>query len=84
MTSSNRMVIGLQIGKLHRKGESAPPPPPTVPDSENPGLFRVKLTKLATFMLKILEKLKRKDDFKIVAIVAKCKFDTVQYDSFVQ
>ena len=36
---------------------------------------------LATFMLKILEKLKRKDDFQIVSIVAKRKFDTEPYDS---
>ena len=38
----------------------------------------------ATFMLKILGKLKRKDDMKIVAIVAKCKFDIERYDSFVE
>ena len=31
------MVIGLQIGKLHRGAESAPPPP--LPDIEKPGLF---------------------------------------------
>ena len=35
-------------------------------------------------MLKILEKLKRKDYFKIVAIVVKHKFDTEPYDSFVE
>ena len=35
-------------------------------------------------MLKILEKLKRKDDLKIVAIVAKRKFNTESYDSFVE
>ena len=39
---------------------------------------------VATFMLKILGKLKRKDDFKIVASVAKRKFDTEPYDSFVE
>ena len=39
---------------------------------------------LATFMLKILGKLKRKYYFKIVAIVAKHKFDTEPYDSFVE
>ena len=39
---------------------------------------------LAMFMLKILGKLKRKDDFKIVAVVKKCKFDTEPYDSFVE
>ena len=38
---------------------------------------------LATFMLKIPGKLKRKDDFKIVAIVAKRTFDTERYNSFV-
>ena len=47
-------------------------------------LTRLKLTNTATFMLKILGKLKRKDDIKIVAIVAKCKFDTEPYDSFVE
>ena len=44
----------------------------------------LKLTNLATFMLKILGKLKRKDDFKIVAIVAKGKLDTESYDSFLE
>ena len=39
---------------------------------------------LATFMLKILGKLKRKEYFKIVAIVAKHKFDTEPYDYFVE
>ena len=41
------MVIGLQIGKLHDgggggggEGGSAPP---VLPDSEKPGLFRVKV-----------------------------------------
>ena len=32
------MVIGLQIRKLHRRGD-----PPTVLDSKKPGLFRVKV-----------------------------------------
>ena len=36
------------------------------------------------FMLKILGKLKRKDYFKIVAIVAKHKFDIEPYDSFIE
>ena len=36
---------------------------------------------LATFRLKSTG---RKDDFKIVAIVAKCKFDSEPYDSFVE
>ena len=40
MTSPNFMVIGLQIRKLHRGAESAPPP--AVLDSKKPGLFRVK------------------------------------------
>ena len=35
------MVIGLQIRKLHRGAESAPPP--AVLDSKKPGLFRVKV-----------------------------------------
>ena len=39
---------------------------------------------MATFMLKILGKLKRQDDIKIVTIVAKCKFDTEPSDSFVE
>ena len=39
MTSPNFMVIGLQIRKLHRGAESAPPP--AVLDSKKPGLFRV-------------------------------------------
>ena len=39
---------------------------------------------LATLMLKILGKLNRKDDFKMVAIVAKRKFDTKPYESFVE
>ena len=42
MTSPNFMVIGLQIGKLHRGAESARPPPPAVLDSKKLGLFRVK------------------------------------------
>ena len=37
MTLANFMVIGLQIGKL--EGE----PPPAMPDSEKPGLFKVKV-----------------------------------------
>ena len=41
------MVIGLQIRKLHRGTESAPPP--AVPDSKKPGLFRVNI---ACFKLK--------------------------------
>ena len=36
------------------------------------------------FMLKTLGKLKRKDNIQIVAIVAKCKFDTEPYDSSVE
>ena len=32
----------------------------------------------------MLAKLKRKDDFKIVDIVAKRKFDSEAYDSFVE
>ena len=39
---------------------------------------------LATFMLKTLGKLTGKVDFKIVIIVAKHKFDTEPYDSFVE
>ena len=39
---------------------------------------------LATFTLKILGKLKRKDDFKIASIVGKRTFDTEPYDSFVE
>ena len=39
MTPPNFMVIGLQIGKLHIGVESIPP---ALPDSEKPGLFRVK------------------------------------------
>ena len=35
-------------------------------------------------MLKILGELKRKDDIKIVVVVAKCKFDTEPSDSFVE
>ena len=34
------IVIGFQIGKLHRGAESAPP---ALPDSKKPGLFRVYL-----------------------------------------
>ena len=40
MTSPDFMVIGLQIGKLHR-GRN--PPNPAVLDSEKPDLFRVKV-----------------------------------------
>ena len=36
------------------------------------------------FTLKILGKLRRKVDFKIGVIVAKCNFDTEPYDSFVE
>ena len=39
---------------------------------------------LATLMLKIEGKLTRKDDFKMVAIVAKRKLDTKPYESFVK
>ena len=42
MTSPNFIVIGLQIGKLHRGAESALPPP-AVLDSKKPSLFRVQL-----------------------------------------
>ena len=48
MTSPNFMVIGLQIRKLHRGAESAPPPP-AVLDSKKPGLFRVKLYNILIF-----------------------------------
>ena len=40
MKAPNFMVIGLQIEKLHRGMKS---PPPALPDSEKPGLFRVKV-----------------------------------------
>ena len=40
MTSPNFMVIGLQIGKLHRGADSVPPP--AVLDCKKLGLFRVK------------------------------------------
>ena len=36
------------------------------------------------YVKKILGKLKRQNDIKIVTIVAKCKFDTEPYDSFVE
>ena len=39
---------------------------------------------LATLMLKILGKLQTKDDFKMVAVGAKRKFDTKPYKSFVE
>ena len=32
----------------------------------------------------MLGKLKREDDFKIIAVVAKHKFDSEPYDSFVE
>ena len=35
------MAIALLIGKLHRRG-AEPTPTPALPDSEKPGLFRVK------------------------------------------
>ena len=44
MTSANFMVIGLQIGKLHRGGGGGGgenPLPSALPDSEKPGLFRI-------------------------------------------
>ena len=41
MTQSNFMAIGLQIGKLH--GGWNPPPPPALPDSKKPSLFRVNI-----------------------------------------
>ena len=41
MTLPNFMVIGLQIWKLHRGAEFAPPL--AVQDSKKPGLFRVKV-----------------------------------------
>ena len=44
------MVIGLQIGKLHRGGGRTPP---ALPDSEKPGLFRVKLQKVTTMFCDI-------------------------------
>ena len=37
------MVIGLQIGKLHREGGGRNPPPRAVLDSKKSGLFRVKV-----------------------------------------
>ena len=39
MTPPNFMVIGLEIGKLHRGGIR---PPLALPDSEKPDLFRIK------------------------------------------
>ena len=36
------MVIGLQIGKVHRGGGQSLPLPSVLPDSEKPGLFRIK------------------------------------------
>ena len=50
MTSPNFMVIGLQIRKLHRGAESAPP---AVLDSKKPGLFRVKLGKSCTLSVEV-------------------------------
>ena len=41
------MVIGLQIRKLHRGAESAPPP--AVLDSKKPGLFRVNREQRSVF-----------------------------------
>ena len=37
------MVIGLEIGKLHRGGGGRNPPSRDVLDSKEPGLFRVKI-----------------------------------------
>ena len=45
------MVIGLQIRKLHRGAESAPPP--AVLDSKKPGLFRVNNDGKVTYSLAI-------------------------------
>ena len=47
MTSTNFMVIGFQIRKLHRGGGIRPPP--AVLDSKRPGLFRVKVQCLKVF-----------------------------------
>ena len=42
ITPPNFMVIGLQIGKLHRRKSGSAPLSTALPDSENPGLFGVK------------------------------------------
>ena len=55
-----------------------------IPSDISFGIYfrKAKLLNLVTFKLKIQGKLKIKDDFKIVAIVAKSKFETEAYDSF--
>ena len=45
------MVIGLQIGKLQEGGGGGGEQNQCLPDSENPGLFGVKLHLLVSFML---------------------------------
>ena len=42
MTPPNFMVNAFQIGKLHGGGGRTRPLPLALPDSEKPGLFRVK------------------------------------------
>ena len=55
-----------------------------IPSDISFGIYfrKPKLLNLVTFKLKIQGKLKIKDDFKIVAIVAKSKFETEAYDSW--
>ena len=48
------------------------------------GIYLRDASSFLTWRQKILGKLKRKDDFKIVAIVAKRTFDSEPYDSFVE
>ena len=55
-----------------------------IPSDISFGIYfrKPKLLNLVAFKLKNTEKTENKDDFKIVAIVAKSKFETEAFDSF--
>ena len=50
MTPPNFMVIGLQVGKLHREGTGENLSSLALPDSEKPGLFRAELPNRILFL----------------------------------
>ena len=74
------MVIGLQIGKLH-KGVESSPPPPAVLDSKKPGLFRVKMPLSSGFGNELLAVSIGLEDFRNVLLLL-FKFCIVSDDIF--
>ena len=73
-----------QISKNYLKSSESYGQKPLGGSLKTPGLNKPGLRTWLRSGEKILGKLKGKDDFKIVAIVGKRKFDSEPYESFVE